>query len=125
MTGRANLWLDVEPADDGVVVVVVRGEIDVATAPEFEDGLGRAVREARPLGLVVDLTAVTFMDSSGLTALARVVERQRLAGGALAIVTDDSRVRTMFEVARLDRVVRRFSSLDAAIMALGDGGRGT
>jgi anti-sigma B factor antagonist len=53
---------------DGSLVVVVQGELDIATAPWLDDALteARATQAAR---IVVDLQAVSFIDSSGLRVL--------------------------------------------------------
>lgn len=50
------------------VVLVVAGEIDLLTAPQFQEALTRAL-EDRPETLVVDLSKVEFMGSAGLAAL--------------------------------------------------------
>jgi anti-sigma B factor antagonist len=97
------------------VVVVVSGEVDLASAADFEDALAHAVHGQRVQTLIVDLTHVTFIDSTGLTALVRAFERQRWAGGELALVANDSRVTMMLEVSRLDRLLRRFDTRAEAI----------
>src|ERR1700761_4171996 len=60
-------------AAEGTATVVVVGEIDVLSAPELRRAL-----DAAPAGdrLVVDLTAVTFLDSAGVRALYDQVDRQ-------------------------------------------------
>src|SRR5215207_1759102 len=70
---------------DGVAVVVVRGEIDLLSAPQFDALVDEAILDGGvPRPLLVDLAECTFMDSSGLAVLLRA--RTRLAdGGALAI----------------------------------------
>lgn len=100
------------------VVVVVAGDVDLGTAPDFEDELSRAVEQGLDGGLVIDLTAVSFIDSTGLNALVRAFERQRLAGESLALVSEDSRVTMMLEVTRLDRVLRCYPSRDEALAAV-------
>jgi anti-sigma B factor antagonist len=102
----------------GVAVVAVAGEIDVATSEAFEDALAGSVRDRDEAGVVVDLTQVTFMDSSGLSALVRAMERHKRLGSNLAVATDDTRITTLFEVSRLDHVLRLYRSRDAAIAAL-------
>ena len=100
------------------VVIVVTGDVDLGTAPDFEDELARAVEEGLDAGLVIDLTGVSFIDSTGLNALVRAFERQRLAGESLALVSDDSRVAMMLEVTRLDRVLRCYPSRERALAAV-------
>jgi anti-anti-sigma factor len=58
-------------AVDGAVLVDVRGEIDMAIADRLHDALVDIATRVRPEQIVVDLLHVTFMDSTGLGALAR------------------------------------------------------
>jgi anti-sigma B factor antagonist len=102
----------------GVAVVTVTGDVDLGTAPDFEDELTRAVGEQLGTGLVVDLSAISFIDSTGLNALVHAFERQRLAGSSLALVSEDRRVAMMLEVTRLDRVLRRYPTRDEAMAAV-------
>ena len=59
------------------VVVTVRGEVDLATAPELESCLQRAFGAA-PDGVVLDLEGLTFIDSSGLRVLVALGEGRTL-----------------------------------------------
>ena len=56
---------------DGVVFVVVEGEVDLSAAPDFIAGLHRVITTRAP-AIVIDLDRVTFMDSAGVHALLRV-----------------------------------------------------
>ena len=117
-TGHQPFSIDLPSPIRGVAVVAVSGEIDVATSEAFEDALAASVRDRDEAGVVVDLTDVTFMDSSGLNALVRAMERHKRLGSNLAVATSDSRITTLFEVSRLDNVLRLYRSRDAAISAL-------
>jgi anti-anti-sigma factor len=72
----------------GHQVVVVAGEIDISTTPVLNAYLLNAAYTTSGKGgidLVVDLSAVTFMDASGLTVLLRADHRARRAGGRLRL----------------------------------------
>jgi anti-anti-sigma factor len=107
-----------EDDHSSATVVVVSGDVDLGTAPDFEDELARAVEHYQGTGLVIDLTGVSFIDSTGLNSLVRAFERQRLLGSKLALVTDDSRVSMMLEVTRLDRVLKRYATRGEALVAV-------
>ncbi len=63
--------------DGSDVVVEVHGEVDLVTAPQFRDGLMELIEEQGNLSVVVDLTHLSFIDSTGLTVL--IQARKRLA----------------------------------------------
>jgi anti-sigma B factor antagonist len=116
--GHQPFSVDMPSPVHGVAIVAVAGEIDVATAPAFEDVLTAAVRDRDEAGVVVDLTRVTFMDSSALSALVRAMERHKKLGSSIAVATDDSRITTLFEVSRLDHVLRLHPSRERAVASL-------
>lgn len=82
---------------NGTRTLVLRGELDMATAPELQ----RAALELSGAGEVVfDLTALQFIDSSGIRVLLLASEEISAAGGAARIVPGE-KVRRVFEVAGL------------------------
>src|SRR3954447_20492945 len=82
MTGDA---LAVHESDlDGVRLLEVFGELDLATAPRLCSALD-AARIHRVRRVVVDLTGVDFCDSTGLRALIGASKELRVSGGRLAI----------------------------------------
>lgn len=80
--------------------VAVRGELDLASADQLRAELDR-VSEAQPDLLVVDLSGTTFVDSSGLGAIAGGLRSQRRHGGALRVVGVSPPVRKVFEISGL------------------------
>lgn len=90
----------VEPRPDGAAVVVVAGEVDLSTGPEL-DG---ALRDAAAIGsrLVVDLSACTFLSSTGLRALIEAEKARPPASPRIRIVVADPHLRKVFEIAGID-----------------------
>jgi anti-sigma B factor antagonist len=88
-------------SDGGVAQVVLAGEFDLAAVPQFEDAIA-GVEAGRPAAIVIDLSALTFMDSSGLRALVTADDRAGTAGRRLAIVPGPPAVRRVFEITQLD-----------------------
>ncbi len=82
------------------VVVSVRGEVDLATAPTLESALERA-REASAGRLVVDLRAVEFLDSAGLSLLVRQDRAARADARHLIVVKGPPHVHQAFEITGL------------------------
>ncbi len=71
--------MDISEPGDRNAVVAVAGEIDLATAPLLEG----ALRWYKDCDIIVDLSAVTLLDASGLTALIRTRKRLRQTGHTL------------------------------------------
>lgn len=109
------LVLVVEPRDD-VVLVAVGGEVDLSTA----DQLSAAFLEAAELAgrdgvVVVDLTDVTFMDSSGLNALVKASKQTHVSWRLYGL---RPRLRELFLITGLDRAFfLDASSLEEALSA--------
>ena len=66
--------------------VVVAGEIDMATGPEVREALTRQMAEGRDV--VLDLTGVTFLDSSGLAILVEAINAAETTAWNLGVVSD-------------------------------------
>jgi anti-anti-sigma factor len=90
-----------ETADGGRAVRLrVVGEIDMSTVPTFEKALSSALDE-EPDRLMIDLSEVNFMDSSGLNALVRARNVMEDTGVQLVISGVSDQVRRLFEVSGL------------------------
>lgn len=98
---------------DDFSVVGVSGELDVYTAPALEEVLGELI-DARRISIVVDLSAVTFMDSTGLGLLIKALKWTREHDGALRIVADSEKILKVFRVTGLDTVLSIHDTLAAA-----------
>lgn len=97
---------------DGRIVVHVSGEVDLANAPELDEQLATVMGQA-PSQLVVDLTNVTFMDSTGLGVLVRALKRSRELEIRLDLIVTNERVLKVFGITGLDTVLPIHSSMDS------------
>jgi anti-sigma B factor antagonist len=88
---------------NGAVTVTVRGEIDVASAPELRTRLHELCTSSVP-AVTVDLRAVTFMDSSALGVLVGALRRSRENDTAFRLVIDSPRLLKIFEITGLESV---------------------
>jgi anti-sigma B factor antagonist len=104
---------------NGSTIVAVAGEIDLHSAPTFRDELIAAIAEHSPR-LVVDLTEVTFLDSSGVGVLVGALRRARAQRGWVRLVAPARGARRVLEITQLDRV---FPIHDTVADATADGHR--
>jgi anti-anti-sigma factor len=81
--------------------LAVRGEIDLATAPELAAALGELLQEGHR-NVALDLSDVEFLDSSGLHVLSKARARLLEAGGSLALSAVSDPVRRAVEISGLD-----------------------
>lgn len=98
----------------GRTVLTVAGELDVHTAPELESTLGPLTRLAGA-AVVVDLTAVKFIDSTGLGVLVTGLKHVREHDGSLDVVATTPRVLRVFSLTGLDAVIPLHATLEEAL----------
>ena len=96
-----------------VPVLVVTGELDIATAPQLADEVGTALGDEPPL-LALDLTGTTFLDSSGARQIARCAKAAGRAGAVLQVVCppENRPVRLVFDLLSMDSLVAVLPSPD-------------
>jgi anti-sigma B factor antagonist len=98
-----KLQMDERPLNDKTVLVTLEGRLDATTAPEFKARLKELVAAGKT-HLIVELSEVSFIDSSGLAAFVSGLKATREAGGTLKLVALSDQARTAFRVTLLDRV---------------------
>jgi anti-sigma B factor antagonist len=91
--------------DDRTAVLQPTGRLNMVAAPAFKSLVEETVAGGRTR-IVVDLGAVTFIDSSGLGALIAGLKATRQAGGDLRIADVPEQVMTVLRLTNLDRVLR-------------------
>jgi anti-sigma B factor antagonist len=90
-----------EPLDEHTHVIAISGEIHVSTAPAFARGLDAALAHGAT-NVVVDLDAVGFIDSTGLSVLLNGLRGVNRRHGQMALVVSNPTVLRLFEVTGLD-----------------------
>jgi anti-anti-sigma factor len=113
--------LEFEGGDGRPLRAIVVGEIDFAGAPSMQAQITSACARHDEHRLVLDLTAVQFMDSSGLRAVLHV--QRELADepdGGMVILGATEPVRKLLKLTGLERHLRVFDTLDQAERALAE-----
>jgi anti-anti-sigma factor len=86
---------------DGVVHIGLRGELDLSSAGKLQEELKRVEAGAPPV-LVLDLSKLVFLDSTGLRCLVTADERARAQGRRVVIVRGPDPVQRVFSITRLE-----------------------
>ena len=122
--GSPQFDLDEEQRDADTRVISVAGEIHVTTAPEFSQRLNEAISSGTR-GVVIDMSQVEFIDSTGLSVLLNGLRRVTRSDGRLALVVTNPTVLRLFEITKLDSTFDIQSTVEDAIarvQARGDDG---
>lgn len=101
---------------DGRTVVAVGGEIDVYTAPRLRDTITSLVAAGK-YDLVIDLSAVEFLDSTGLGVLVGGLKKVRAHDGSLALVCNQDRLLKIFRITGLAKVFAIHADQESALSA--------
>jgi anti-sigma B factor antagonist len=117
MRGPISFGLSDEPVDETTHVVSPKGEVDKVTAPHLGRRLLGLADEGKT-GVVVDLSSVTFMDSTGLGVLLNALKALASRRGRLVLVCPNERVLRPFQVTGLVDRMPIFPSREAAIGGL-------
>ena len=94
------------------------GELDVMGAPALREAVVTAVADGA-VRLVIDLTALDFVDSFGIGAVVAALKRLRQRGGDLVLVCPTKRIRRVFEICDLDQILVIGDSLEGVTASTG------
>ena len=104
------------PRQNRSKLLPLKGEIDLHVSPSVTASLN-AIIDKKPQRLVVDLSSVTYIDSSGLAALIGAMQRVEGYGGKFLLAGLQGTVCDIFENVRLDQIFQIFPDAAAALAA--------
>jgi anti-sigma B factor antagonist len=99
---------------DGTARVLLRGELDLSTVDKVEDALRRVEQDEPPV-VVLDLSALTFLDSTGLRTIVTADQRARRGDRRLVVVKGPETVHRVFTITRLDERLEMVDDADSAL----------
>jgi len=97
----------------GAAVVLFKGEIDLESSPAAREVLLQCFDKKQ--NVVVDLSEVTYIDSSGVASLVEALQASKKNGSRFSLAAVSEPTRRVLELARLDKVFTLFGSVDQAI----------
>jgi anti-anti-sigma factor len=113
-----TLEVETRQADNGASVVAPTGRLDVAGAPALKDAIGQLVGSNGAPRVVIDMTGVSFVDSTGLGSVISALKQIRSSQGELRIASPNQQVRVVLELTTLDRVFPYYATVEEALAGL-------
>lgn len=104
-----------EKLEDGTLVAI-EGDVDFTRTPELRTALIQLLEDEQPR-LVVDLAGVGYMDSSGVATLVEALQIQRKREHKMVLCNLQDKVRSIFEIARLNMVFTIVNDVETATSA--------
>lgn len=104
----------------GLPIIAVAGEIDLYTAPMFKRALTQTI-DGGHSDLLVDMTQVSYMDSSGFGTLLGVTKKVRPSGGSVNLIGCNEAIHRMLKITRLNTIFGIFDTEDEAVTTLRGG----
>ena len=96
------------------VIIQLAGEIDIKCSGKIKSKF-KEIFENKPPALIVDMTEVSFMDSSGLAVLVGALKQSRINNSKLKLAGLTKDVRSIFEICRLETIFEIFDTPDEAL----------
>ncbi len=103
-----------DSATTAYTVVALAGEVDATNSDELNDVLDAEVRKRPPL-LLIDMSGLSFMDSTGLRMLLRASRVLDQQGGVLGLVSPQAAVTRVLQLTKADQLIPIYESVDAAL----------
>lgn len=100
-------------------VVDVQGEIDLATTSRFRSAVGEAIETNNHV--IINMTGVTYMDSSGFGTLLSATKKLRPAGGSIHLVGCNDVIERMLQITRLATIFGMHQTEEEARRAIANG----
>lgn len=88
---------------NGLTVCHVEGEIDINSSPGIKKSFDKVLSSKTPK-IIVNLSKVTYVDSSGLATLVEILKNMRSYGGRLRLTNLSSKVKSLFEITKLEKL---------------------
>ena len=100
------------------VVIRLKGDVDMNTSPDVRSALGDLFKQGGAKALLINLSGVRYMDSSGIATLVEAMQNCMKQGMRLRLVEPSPPVRDVFELARLASVFEIFATMNEAMAGL-------
>ena len=100
----------------GLMVCYVSGEVDINQSPDIKRDFDKLISKKEPK-IVIDLSKVTYVDSSGLATLVEILKKMKQYGGRMKLAGLSPKVKSLFEITKLDKLFEIALTEDEAILS--------
>jgi anti-sigma B factor antagonist len=114
-----NLEMETE-VNGAVTVVVVKGDINSATSPEFGRYVKEAIGNSGNSQVVLDMAGVIYMSSAGLREIVAGLKLSQKDGGDMRIAALQERLRMLFDIAGLPSFSKIYPSVNEAVKSFAE-----
>ena len=95
-------------------VCALEGEVNITTSPELRKA-SDALIKGNEKKVLIDLSAVSYIDSSGLATLIEMFQRLKKTGGRMRLSNMNDKVKSVFEITKLYKLFEIFDTRDSAL----------
>lgn len=99
---------------NGLSVCYVEGEIDINSAPAIKKSFDKLLGSKAPK-IIINLSKVTYVDSSGLATLVEILKNMRSYGGKLRLTNLSTKIKSLFEITKLEKLFDIMPSEEEAV----------
>lgn len=97
-----------------LTVCRIEGEIDINTSPDIKKAFEKLIAKKTPK-VVINLTKVTYVDSSGLATLVEILKNMRAYGGRMRLTNMSQKIRSLFEITKLEKLFEIIAEEEEAL----------
>ena len=114
------LQIDERELEPDITLLELRGRLALGRESQRVEALAEELVRERRLKTILDLTGVDYIDSAGIGILALVAGKLKAAGGALAVVAPEGKVRQMLTMTQMVRILSVRATVGDAVATFGE-----
>ena len=103
-----------EKQSNDILLYSVNGDIDINSSPDIRDSFEKTIAK-KAMKIVINLSGVSYIDSSGLATLVEMLKKTRSYGGKLRLSSLAPKVKSLFEITKLEKLFEIYDNEDEAV----------
>jgi len=103
-----------EKQTNDIMLYSVNGDIDINSSPEIRDSFEKTATK-KIMKIVINLSGVSYIDSSGLATLVEMLKKTRGYGGKMRLSNLAPKVKSLFEITKLEKLFEIYDSEEEAV----------